>query len=102
MTVLTVGILAVFSYLKEYFESLALIRSLRYTGDVVDTFIGFCSNASVPIHMQCWEINPTQKTLIARRIVIENNHENSILQFFQFLCICLATEMPYKGTIVKI
>ena len=62
--------------------------------------MGFCSNASDPVHIQYWEINRTHKILIARRIVIENNPESSILQFFfsNFSAFALLQKCHIRGS----
>ena len=85
VTVLTVSILTVFSYLKEYFVCLSSTKSLRYSGDiisVINTLVCFCSNASQSIHVKCWKIHFVQKALIARNIIIKNNYESSVLELF--------------------
>ena len=83
VTLLTVGILTVFSYLKEYFVCLTSTKFLRYSGDMLLIhFICFCSNASQSVHVKCWKIHITQKALIARNIIIKNNSESSVLEFF--------------------
>ena len=47
VTVLTVGILTVFSYLKEYFVCLTSTKSLRYSGDMLFIYL----YVSVAMHL---------------------------------------------------
>ena len=82
VTVLTVGILIVFSYLKEYFACFTSTKSLRYSG--VMLLIHLYVSVAMHLIRSCEVLKDSvaQKALIARSIFIKNNPESSVLKFF--------------------
>ena len=68
VTVLTVGILTVFSYLKEYFVCLSSTKSLRYSGDMLLIHLYVLCLKIADITFKVVTSKITDKYLVSRKV----------------------------------